>query len=86
MGFSVDDGIVRGDLFNERGKWKYTVAIDMREFFNHEGVQLAVLAAIRSTPESVRGVKDSVVATGSGFWLVVLEPSHAYSHPVMIQL
>lgn len=86
MGFSVSEGVVRGDLFNERGKWKYTVAIDMTEFYNFHPLQLAVLAAVRNTPAEIRGVVDGVVSENSGFWLVVLEPNHAYPHPVMIKL
>lgn len=86
MGYSVSSAIVRGDLFTERGKWKYSVAIDMTNFYGTLLIHDAVRKAIRATPAEVRGVLDSAVSEGSGYWLVVLEPYHRNSYPVMIKL
>lgn len=82
MGFTLKPGLVRGDLYNLNGKWKYTVAIDMSDYYNVPDLQLAVKAAYMGTPENVRGVVDGV----TGMWLVVLEPYHKHSHPQAVAL
>lgn len=86
MGFTVNDSLVRGDIFTDTGKWKYSVAIDMTYFYDMFPLQEAVRRAAQRTPAEVRGVTDGVVADGSGYTLVVLEPVHQHGHPVMIKL
>jgi hypothetical protein len=89
MGFALSDSIVEGNLFNRRaggqsGKWKYTIALDMHNFYN--------LMAV----EAVRGAWDARKFDGvipdvqrvpvelDGYWLVVLEPFCLNPFPVMI--
>jgi len=91
MGFSLNSGVVEGNLFNRRedgrsGKWKYTVAIDMSDFYYHgptcvDAVQAAVKAG---KAEGVIQAVWSGEPQRDGFWLVVLEPYHENAHPVMI--
>lgn len=85
MGFHVNDSLVRGDLFRSGGKWAYTVAIDMTgywrgsEYLIHDAVEKAYWG----TDSTVKGVIDSC---GPGLTLVVLEPCHENSHPVVVKL
>jgi hypothetical protein len=85
MGYALNDGIVEGNLFVRRpdsegfsGKWKYTIALDMTEYWDCLGPADAVLAAYRD------GKADGVVKGATGFWLVVLEPYHKNGYPVMV--
>ena len=83
--FSLNSAMVRGDLFTIRegggggGKWKYTVQIDMTDLYDHWSIHEAVVAAFRKTPSEIRGVVDC-----SGYQLVVLDPYHKNSHPVIV--
>lgn len=83
-GFRIDPGWVRGDLFSESGKWKYVVAIDMRKYYSYSTVHAAVVDAFGNTPAADRGVNGNF--DGSGYWLVVTEPYHETSFPVMVRL
>lgn len=74
--------MVRGELFAERGKWKYTVQIDMQDHYNDVDLYRAVRDAFRETSEAVRGVRGNCW----GYWLVVLEPYHRNAYPVMVLL
>ena len=87
MGFTLNPGCVRGDLFVRRpesegfsGKWKYTVALDMSDYYNHQGPAEAVKAAWDA------GKQNGVVPGSTGFWLVVSEPYHKHSYPVMVAI
>ncbi len=99
--FNLKSGVVQGNLFNRRsegwsGKWKYTVAIDMSDYYNLTTPIHAVAAAILDG--KVEGVVDSVwdrlrndptmgepdEGKPDGYWLVVLEPYHRYAYPVML--
>lgn len=77
---------VRGDLFTETGKWKYTVQIDMRGEFHVIDLHRAVVRAARATPSETLGVMDGAVGPESRYWLVVLDPYHQNAHPQMIKL
>lgn len=81
-GFTLDIHMVRGDLFTEHGKWKYTVAIDMCGSYDAIDLHSAVVRAFRSTPSDVRGVIDGV----TGYRLVVLEPYHRNGYPVCVMI
>lgn len=78
--------MVRGELFTETGKWKYTVQIDMMGFYSELDINDAVRKALRNTDSDIRGVTDSAVAPGSRYTLVVFEPYHKNAYPVMIKL
>jgi hypothetical protein len=73
MGYSEDDSIVRCDFFNENGKWKYTVALNMRNFYDADTTYQAVEYAL----------KEQYPNKYTGLWYVVLEPYHKNSHPQM---
>jgi hypothetical protein len=77
--------MVQGNLFNEHtGKWKYTVQIDMRKFYDAPHlVEHAVKQAFRATPPEVLGVNPTTI---TGFKLVVLDPYHEREHPVMVTI
>jgi hypothetical protein len=87
MGFSLSPGIVEGNLFVRRseaegvsGKWKYTIFLDMNQFWGHgPTVQDAVLAAWHA------GSFEGVVSGATGFWLVVTEPyCKGGGYPIMV--
>lgn len=81
--FSINPDYVRGDLFNvDGGKWKYTVCIDMKGYYDHWNIVQAVYLAFKNTPSNIRGVTDATC--NADYALVVLDPSHKYSHPVCI--
>jgi hypothetical protein len=86
MGFSTNDSHVRGDLFNESGKWKYTVALDYGfPGFNYTSWDLwkqARLALAHATAKGVSGV--SMLQVPKGWSLIVLEPCGEYSHPITV--
>jgi len=86
MGFNINEGVVRGDLFKKSGKWVHTVAIDMSEFYDETFVYVAVRKAVRKTPPDILGVSSSATQPGCGYYLVVLEPYHEHSYPVMLNL
>jgi len=88
MGYCTNDSIVEGNLFKKgSGKWAYNVAIDMHSYYDaHWSTSDAVKVAIRATPCDVRGVSQSAVEPGCGYYLVVLAPAHQYGHPVMVDL
>lgn len=88
MGFTRDPGMVRGLLFVRRlesegfsGKWKYEIALDMGDYYDHpESPESAVEQAWKD------GKQSDVVKTATGFWLVVPDPYHKYSYPVMVAI
>lgn len=87
MGFSLNSGVVEGNLFNRRepgegfsGKWKYTIALDMTDYWDDVSAPDAVLRAYRD------GKQDGVLPGTTGYWLVVLEPYHRNAHPVMVAI
>lgn len=80
--FSLNPGMVRGELFTENGKWKYTVQINMYDFYNEVDIYEAVVKAFRATPSSTTGVVEGI----TGYWLVVLDPYHRNAYPVMVRI
>lgn len=84
--FSFNVAHVRGDLFLEGGKWKYTILIDMSHHYYDVDMRLGIVLSARSTPSEIRGVVDHAVSSSSEYVLVVLDPCHQYSHPVMLRL
>lgn len=83
--YSSSPGSVEANLFVRRdegfsGKWKYTVALDMTDFWDHMGPAEAVKAAWDA------GKQDQVQQGATGFWLVVAHPYHRYSYPVMVAI
>lgn len=80
--FSLNPAMVRGDLFQDSGKWKYTVQINMAEHWGDSNIYDAVLASYMETPPEVRGVIDGA----TDYWLVVTEPYHRNSYPVMVKI
>ncbi len=74
MGYSIDEGVVRADRFKPSGKWYDSIALNMSGHYTtsliHDAVRLAAEA---------QGVKLE-----TNWMLVVLEPYHQYSHPIII--
>ena len=84
--YSSSPSHVRGDLFTDSGKWKYTVVIDMEGVYDCPLLHEAIVDALRDTPSSFRGVVDGAVGSQSEYILVVLNPCHRNGYPVMIRL
>lgn len=83
MGYSTNSGHVRGDLFTETGKWKYSVVIDMSNYYDVPLLtREAVVEAFHNTDQSFRGVRGEC----KRYWLVVLEPYHRNSYPIATRL
>lgn len=85
MGYTYDDSRVRGDLFNERGKWKYTVVLDYRggDYWTWDLWSEARNALARATRSGVSGV--SLKDIPYGWTLVVLEPYSRNGHPIIVE-
>lgn len=88
MGFTTKPGMVRGLLFVRRpesegfsGKWKYEIALDMSDYYDHSG---GPAGAVKQAWEG--GKQNQVVKTATGFWLVVPDPYHENSYPVMVAI
>jgi hypothetical protein len=77
MGYSDNDGMVRVDYFKPTGKWYMTEAIDMSSHWQDVDMFKAIeLSLDESRPDrSARWWKS--------FTVVVLEPYHVNSYPVM---
>lgn len=87
MGFSVKPHIVRGDLFRHNyNGWSQSVAIDMTRYHDHDDMREAILLAFNSTPAQILGVTHSAKPGGTTYRLVVLEPYHKYSTPVIMSI
>lgn len=76
MGYSESDSIVRADRFKPSGKWYDSIALEMNDYYNvppvvHDAVRLAA--------------ERQGVVVHEGWWLVVLEPYHIHSHPVILK-
>ena len=76
MGYSTNEGIVRADLFKPSGKWHESIALDMSADYNKTLIHSAVCDA---------WVRAGRSALEAGWLLVVLEPYHKHSHPVMLK-
>lgn len=85
MGFSVDDSIVRGDLFTENGKWKYTVALDYTktDYHNWDLWEEARNALRDATHNGISGV--TLTDIPEGWSLVILEPYAANGYPITVR-
>lgn len=75
MGYSAEDYMVRADRFKPSGKWYDTFALNMSGCFEMSSVFDAVRSAMR-----LQGIELE-----KGWLLVVLEPYHKHSHPVIIK-
>lgn len=87
MGFSVEDGVVRGDLFKPSGKWMYTVALDYRgvtmaEYVSRDLWIQAAVALARATRNGISGVTFTEIP--DGWTLVVLEPYAKNGLPITV--
>jgi hypothetical protein len=84
MGFSTDDAIVRGELFNRRsdgwsGKWKYTIELNMREHCMPSRKVITCVDAVKAAwlAGNFTGVNQSLILdppAEDGYWLVVQDP------------
>jgi hypothetical protein len=90
MGFSTNSGMVRGELFTENGKWKYTISLDMNGYWNKEWYITpyeAVHAAFRDGRfDEVNRYPGKNLEHWSGWWLAVLDPYHERSYPVLLKI
>jgi len=84
MGFDMSPNRVEGNLFNERGKWKYTVCLNYDSArYEDVDVQETTRQALRdATMLGISGVSLREIPTG--WHLVVLEPYVLNSYPFMV--
>jgi hypothetical protein len=73
MNYSDNPGMVRVDYFKPSGKWYMTEAHDMYDFYNELDIYKAVEMMLVRDDRYLRH-----------FDIVVLEPFHRNSYPVMI--
>lgn len=85
MGYTDDPTKVRGDLFTDTGKWKYTVVLDYDGGDYHDGdLWVQALAALaRASERKISGVTLEEIP--EGWTLVVLEPYSKFSHPITVK-
>lgn len=76
MGYSPHDSQVRADRFKPSGKWYDTRVLEMAPYYNETFLHIAVEKAYADT---------SAVPLDEGWSLVVLEPYHRHSHPIMLK-
>lgn len=76
MGYSANEGMVRADLFKENGKWSQTYALDMSKYYEDPDMWASIRLLYRDQ------VGHQIP---KGWLLVVLEPYHTYSHPVIVR-
>ncbi|HEU5487028.1 MAG TPA: hypothetical protein VFU98_19150 [Microlunatus sp.] len=97
MGFTLNDNHVRGLLFVRRadadqvtrfqGKWKYEISLDMTGLWDLPG---GPVEAVREAWQrrTFTGVQPAMASRGPiephGFWLVVPDPCHKQTFPVMV--
>lgn len=87
MGFSENDGHVRCEIFRDRdggaGKWYSTVALNMSEEYDTDGLDRAIENALRRQLNLNDG-------TGrlrfDGMWAVVFDPYHKNDHPFIVRV
>lgn len=84
MGYIQDETKVRGDLFTETGKWKYTVVLDYRggDWSHWDLYNEARDALARATDNGISGVGLREVP--EGWSLVVLEPYAKNAYPIQV--
>lgn len=75
MGYAVSDSVVRADRFKPSGKWYDSIALEMGSQFEISSIHDAINAAL----------ERQGVTLGKGWSLVVLEPYHKHSHPIMLR-
>lgn len=75
MGYAVSDGVVRADRFKPSGKWYDSIALEMGAVYDDNLIHDAVRRAMEL--QRVKLEKD--------WMLVVLEPYHKHSHPIIIK-
>jgi len=80
MNYSENEGSVRASLFKTSGKWYSDYAIDMSAVYYTANIHDALKSAVRKDHPHL--MNDSY----KGWRLVVLEPYHMHSHPLMITL
>lgn len=75
----------RGELFNDRGKWKYTVWLDYRGL-NWDHADLWANAATAFNNATDRDLSGVVMhSVPDGWSLVILDPWGKNSHPIMLK-
>jgi hypothetical protein len=75
MGYAISDSVVRADRFKPSGKWYDSIALEMGDFFERNGIHEAIKAAMLRQG----------VALEKDWSLVVLDPYHKHSHPIMLR-
>lgn len=74
--YSNNPETVRADLFKDSGKWYTTVELNMGPYYDEPLIHDAVR----------RAYVDNISPNMSGMTVVVLEPYHKHSHPVMLKV
>lgn len=72
--YSENEGSCRASLFKPSGKWYQDLAIDMSAFYNEPDIHMAIRCAFEQTARTLQ----------SDWKLVVLDPYHKNSHPIML--
>jgi len=75
--YSANPGMVKVDFYKPGGKWYMTEAVDMSDFYHTGAIHEAVAMAIRD------GLKNGERLLMQ-FIVLVDEPYHQNSHPVML--
>lgn len=81
MGYSVSDSVVRADRFKASGKWYDSIALEMGPYYDYANIHRAVGFAFIDWFQSVWIEREPTLGE---FHLVVLEPYHKSSCPVMM--
>jgi hypothetical protein len=86
MGYSDDPRHVRGDLFTDTGKWKYTVVLDYGfpgfQWDHWDMWRQTRQALAHATAKGISGVTLRQIP--EGWSLVVLEPYSKFEHPITV--
>jgi hypothetical protein len=89
MGFTVNDSRVRVDFFKPSGKWYGTGSIDMSAHYKGDIGECVRRACSEEHAKGKEGEWDHTFNpqdwVSGGGTIVVLEPAHENSHPIMIK-
>lgn len=85
MGFSLDDKQVEANVFNDTGKWKYTVQLDY-SVGRWDSYDLWFEAALALKVATLKGTSGVTFSELPKDWImVVLEPYAYNTHPIMVK-
>lgn len=88
MGYTVNESMVRVDIFKPSGKWYESIAIDMNEFYNEPIIHDALKKALAKGDTNDRKWEtiDGSERTLTSKFAICLHPYHENAFPICVWL